>query len=84
MPYTESIVTLERGDMLALFSDGFPEAQNTADDEYGEDRLLAYLQTVCDEPAAEIVARSFNEIDNFAGAAPQFDDITLFIIKRAA
>ncbi len=84
MPYTESTVTLEHGDMLALFSDGFPEAQNTDDDEYGEDRLLAYLQTVCDEPAAEIVARAFNEIDNFAGAAPQFDDITLFIIKRAA
>ncbi|MCP9494979.1 MAG: PP2C family protein-serine/threonine phosphatase [Pyrinomonadaceae bacterium MAG19_C2-C3] len=84
MPYTESIVTLEHGDMLALFSDGFPEAQDTASEEYGEDRLLAYLQSVCDEPAAEIVARAFNEIDNFAGAAPQFDDITLFVIKRAA
>lgn len=84
LPYTESLVTLERGDMLALFSDGFPEAQDTESEEYGEERLLTYLQTVCDKPAAEIVSRAFNEIDNFAGAAPQFDDITLFVIKRAA
>ncbi len=84
LPYTESTVILERGDMLALFSDGVPEAQDMTSEEFGEDRLLKYLLTVCDKSAAQIVAGVFDEIDDFAGAAPQFDDITLLIIKRAS
>jgi serine phosphatase RsbU (regulator of sigma subunit) len=30
------------------------------------------------------VNRVYEEIDRFAGSAPQYDDITLFIIKRMA
>lgn len=82
LPYDEAEVRLEPGDLLALFSDGVPEAQDTSDEEFGEDRLLAYLRTVCDESAADIVAGVFREVDLFAGAAPQFDDITLVVIKR--
>jgi serine phosphatase RsbU (regulator of sigma subunit) len=28
------------------------------------------------------VARVFERIDGFAGAAPQFDDITLLVLRR--
>ena len=82
LPYEEESVHIEPGDLLALFSDGIPEAQNTADEEFGEDRLLSYLRATRDEPAAQIVSGAFGEIDIFAGSAPQFDDITLVVIKR--
>ncbi len=35
------------------------------------------------EPAEAIVEKIFTEIYRFAGSAPQYDDITLFVIKRA-
>jgi serine phosphatase RsbU (regulator of sigma subunit) len=34
------------------------------------------------EPAAAIVDRVFDAIDSFAGDTPQFDDITLMIVRR--
>jgi sigma-B regulation protein RsbU (phosphoserine phosphatase) len=84
MPYDEESFQLERGDLLALFSDGIPEAQNDAEEEYGEARLLEYVRKVQDAPANQIVAGAFAEIDLFTHDVPQFDDITLLVIKRAA
>lgn len=84
LPYEEASVRLERGDLLALFSDGIPEAQDTLDEEFGEDRLLAYLRQSERESAAHIVAGIFRTIDEFAGDAPQFDDITIAVIKRTS
>lgn len=82
LPYEEASFQLQPGDLLALFSDGIPEAQNTNDDEFGEARLVEYLRLSRSEPATTIVAGAFTEITLFAGLAPQFDDITLLVIKR--
>ncbi|MGI8655645.1 MAG: SpoIIE family protein phosphatase [Pyrinomonadaceae bacterium] len=84
LPYTEENFVLEAGDTLALFSDGIPEAQDLADEEFGEEKFLEFMRRVKDEPAHKIVHEAFAEIDLFAGAAPQFDDITLLVIKRTA
>jgi serine phosphatase RsbU (regulator of sigma subunit) len=70
------------GDCLALFSDGVTEAQNANGDEFGEERLLGLVRSGAADPARAIVSRVFDEIDRFAGDAPQFDDITLMILKR--
>jgi sigma-B regulation protein RsbU (phosphoserine phosphatase) len=82
MPYEEQRFELRPNDLLALFSDGVTEAQDEAENEFGEERLADVLRTIAHEPAAVIVDRVFAEIDRFAGAAPQYDDITLFIIKK--
>lgn len=82
LPYEEASFQLQPGDLLTLFSDGFPEAQDTGENEFGETRLLDYLRGVCEEPAKTIVAGAFAEVDRFAGAAPQYDDITMLVIKR--
>ena len=84
LPYEEASFQLDPGDVLALFSDGFPEAQDTSENEFGEARLLDYLLSVRDEPAKTIIHGSFEEVDRFAGAAPQYDDITMLVIKRTA
>lgn len=80
--YEETRLSLESGDCLALFSDGVVEAQNSGDDEFGEDRLREILRAASDQPAEAIIARVFDEIDRFAGAAPQFDDITIMVLKK--
>ena len=82
MPYDERSFQFAAGDLLALYSDGVPEAYDEAENEWGEARLLDCLNAVKNDPSAEIVARVFVEIDRFAGTAPQHDDITLLICKR--
>jgi phosphoserine phosphatase RsbU/P len=81
--YEETPLAVEGGDAVVLFSDGVPEAQNEAGDEFGEERLAALVQSAASEPAAVIVDRIFTALDAFAGAAPQYDDITVLVTKRA-
>ena len=41
------------GDMLVLFSDGVTDAQNGADEEFGEPRLLDVLASAAGQPSEE-------------------------------
>jgi len=82
MPYETTAITIEPGDCLILCSDGVPDAQNEGDEEFGENRLTAIVREARHQPSAEIVSRVFDAIDQFAGAAPQFDDITLMVLRR--
>ncbi len=80
--YEQQEFVLEDGDLLALYSDGVTEAQNESENEFGMDRLIACMRANRDRPASEIVDEVFREIDLFVGDAPQFDDITLMVVKR--
>jgi serine phosphatase RsbU (regulator of sigma subunit)/putative methionine-R-sulfoxide reductase with GAF domain len=82
MPYETTAITIEPGDCLVLCSDGVPDAQDDRDDEFGENRLTAIVQAARHQPSAAIVSQVFDAIDQFAGTAPQFDDITLMVLRR--
>ena len=82
LPYGEEQFEIAPGDLLALFSDGVTEAQDGEENEFGEERVVALLRQVADQSAKVIVDEVFAEIDRYAGEAPQYDDITLFILKR--
>jgi sigma-B regulation protein RsbU (phosphoserine phosphatase) len=82
LPYDEREACLNPGDTLVLFSDGVPDAQDAAEDEFGDDRLLDVLRETAGEPAAVTLDRVMAAIDAFAGGTPQFDDITLLVARR--
>jgi serine phosphatase RsbU (regulator of sigma subunit) len=82
LAYQQTDLVLESGDCVVLYSDGVPDAQNESDEEFGEDRLLDVLRASREAPAEVIVARVFEAIDAFAAGAPQFDDITLLVLRR--
>ncbi len=81
-PYGELAVTLAPGDTLVIFSDGVTEAQDAAEEEYGEARLSALLRDAVGQPPAVLIDLIMAAIDAFAGGAPQFDDITLLVARR--
>ena len=74
--------TLSPGDILAIYTDGITEAFDDTEEEFGEERLTEFLRPIRTEPAETLVDKVFCEIDRFAGSAPQYDDITLFVIRR--
>ena len=78
--WKEETVTLERGDLLCVYTDGVSEALDAADEEFGLDRLSRLLI-----PAAtteEICRSVFDAVENFAADVPQYDDQTLLLVRR--
>jgi len=39
--YDQAIVTLQPGDLVLMFTDGVSEAMNAAEDEFGEEQMIA-------------------------------------------
>jgi sigma-B regulation protein RsbU (phosphoserine phosphatase) len=79
--YQETILTLERGDVLALFSDGLVEAANPHQEEFGMRRLENLFREHAAKPAAETVEAVFADIAQFEDGRPRRDDQTLVLIK---
>jgi sigma-B regulation protein RsbU (phosphoserine phosphatase) len=82
-PYREERARLDPGDMLAIYSDGVTEAHNPALEEFGEARLIEVLARHRGESAAAIVEAVTQALAEFTAGAPQADDITLVVAKRA-
>jgi len=80
--YEEGRVELSPGDLLMLYSDGVTEADDIHEEEFGMDRVIGVLREHREQPSAGIVDQMLRRIDEFAGAAPQHDDITLMVLKR--
>jgi serine phosphatase RsbU (regulator of sigma subunit) len=80
--YYEETFHLRPGDVLALFSDGFTDAMDANGQEFGDARLADYLRRANFRSAKEIVAGAFEEVNHFAACAPQFDDMTLVVLKK--
>ena len=79
--FTMQSTQLEPGDALMIFSDGVTEAQNTSRDFFGDARLEDLLKKSADLPVHEVCTRMVEAVENFAGFAPQADDITAVLVR---
>ena len=84
--YREQKLQLEPGDFLLVYTDGVTEAANEQEEMYGEERLLNLLSAdygTGEEACRKICGALKEDIDRFAGGAPQFDDITMLCLYYA-
>lgn len=79
--YGESQCQLRSSNKIVLFTDGITEAENQTHQLYGEDRLTALLKSKAEEGVEEIADGIISDVNEFAGDAEQFDDITLLILE---
>lgn len=79
--YESATVTLQTGDWLVIFTDGVIEAENNAQQEYGEERLLAMLHSGVALTPPEMLNSMMIDLDRFVGNAPQHDDVTCMLLK---
>jgi len=77
----EKEISLLTDDILVLYTDGVTEAINENEEEFGKSRLIQLINDSRLLNAEEIVTTVQNEIISFAGNQPQYDDITLMILK---
>ena len=77
--YRVGELKLNPGDRMFLYTDGVPEATNIENKLYGEDRLLDFMNKNADVDAIALLPKLKENIDEFVGEAPQFDDITMLM-----
>ncbi len=69
------------GDTLALYTDGITESYNAAEEEFGEQRLIAALQRNRELSSQSLLEAIVDEVRKFS-PHEQHDDITLIVAKR--
>ncbi len=78
------VTTVEKGDLLCLYSDGITEAVGPDDVEFGFDRLAALLADARETPLEELMLRIDREVSAHAGGLAQGDDQTVLLLRRTA
>jgi len=79
--YESAAVTLAAGDWLVVFTDGVVEAENNAQQEYGEERLMVMLHSNVALSPQMMLNSVMADLNRFTGDAPQHDDITCILVK---
>jgi serine phosphatase RsbU (regulator of sigma subunit) len=79
--YEEETLELEPGDRLIVFSDGVTEAMNAAGDEFGEGRLLPFLESQGACTPDVMLDRLLAAVHEFAASAAQNDDVTALVLR---
>lgn len=70
------------GDILMMYSDGIPDAQNMANESFGNKRLLEFSQEHRKNSASQFQDQLLEKIKDFTGKSKQFDDMTMLVLKR--
>jgi sigma-B regulation protein RsbU (phosphoserine phosphatase) len=81
LQFDRTDISLREGDGLILYSDGVNEAFNSQEECYGNEHLLADAKEFAGQPASAIAEGLLAKVRNFAGNAPQSDDIAILVLK---
>ncbi len=81
MRYRVAEVPVQPGDLLIVFSDGISEAANAADDEFGEDNIIASVAKFADKSPGDVCAGILEDVRTFIGTEPPRDDQTLMVAR---
>ena len=75
--YKDYELTLKKGDIIFLYTDGVAEATNADNQLFGTDRTLDALNKNPDAAPEELLKNVRAAVDEFVKDAPQFDDLTM-------
>ncbi|MBR6887427.1 MAG: SpoIIE family protein phosphatase [Selenomonadaceae bacterium] len=82
IPFFEQKISLKRGDLLFLYTDGVTEALNVAEEEYLPERLIAFMNsTDCAADLKTLLKNIRGDVAAHVGTAEQSDDITMFALR---
>jgi serine phosphatase RsbU (regulator of sigma subunit) len=79
--YEEETISLAPGDWLIVFSDGVSEALSADGDEYGEGRIISFVQQHAAMDPPRLLEAIFSDVREFARGAAQNDDITAMVLR---
>jgi sigma-B regulation protein RsbU (phosphoserine phosphatase) len=83
VPYQCASVQIEPGALIAVFSDGIPEAQR-GEEFFDEERVHSALRDAAKHSDLAVARGAvLARVDEFLGGAKRTDDLTLLLLRRA-
>src|ERR1017187_10141056 len=80
--YQSRTFSLDKGDILMVYSDGLTDAQDQQGEMFGEERLLQIIQQGAPLGSFALERKILRAIDEFTQGLPQTDDITFIAIEK--
>lgn len=80
----ESVIQLEPGDTVVMYTDGVVEAMDPKGDEYGDDRFYNFVKEHARMRSRDLVQATIKDLDAHKGTADQHDDITIVTFRVLA
>lgn len=80
--FSEQTIDLRTGDVLVAFSDGVVEASNATNDFFGDERLVAAVQSAAGQPAKAVGEAVLGALAAFAGETRPYDDVSIVVVRR--
>ena len=81
VPLSEVTFQLQEGDKIFIYTDGVFERQNSNRDEFGMERLVAFLEEHRSAPTDVVTTRLLQEVEDFAEGCESHDDVTIIGIE---
>lgn len=75
-------MTLEPGDLVYIYTDGYAEQKNIRGDEWGIEAMEALLVENANRSLAELASLAGSAVDAFRGEAPRGDDEAILLLRR--
>jgi sigma-B regulation protein RsbU (phosphoserine phosphatase) len=76
-------ITVERGDLLVLYTDGVTEGVDATNEQFGEERLVASVRTARTDSSSDLAHQIVREVRSFEGALGHADDVTVLVVRRS-
>jgi serine phosphatase RsbU (regulator of sigma subunit) len=80
--YSVAETSLEPGDLMVAFTDGFFEQLSPTGEEFGEERLINFLRDHRDFDLLSLARELEAAVMRFADEAEQQDDMTHLLLRR--
>ncbi|UCH95227.1 MAG: PP2C family protein-serine/threonine phosphatase [Candidatus Aminicenantes bacterium] len=79
--YEKETIKMAPGDLIVTFTDGVPEVENKAGQDFGVDTMIEFIRTHRHLSADELTASLFKTIKDFSQNQKFRDDFTLIVLK---
>ena len=79
--YEEFTLSTQPGDLIVFFSDGIPDAINSTDDMFGDERLKNLLEAQRNPTAQSTVDAILRAVTDFQAGTAHFDDETAIVLR---
>ena len=79
--YTQVEIPVLPGDLLVVFSDGIVEAENSLEQEFGEERILSAIKENWGGSPTQIRDAILGKVRQFLGKGSPQDDQTLMVVR---